>query len=92
MECNQAYESHYKTPFRIHHAEYPYPEDSSPSQSEPPVTIPVKAEQLENCPSSPNTMMSSSTTTTGQSSPLSVAGSHEYSEVGGKYYIYIYHL
>lgn len=89
VECNQAYESHYKTPFKVHHADYPCIEDSSnstqsSSQSNSPVMAQVKSEQLENC-SSPSTVMLSSAATTRQSSPLSMisgqdGGSHH--EVG----------
>ena len=88
VECNEAYESHYKTPFKIHHAEYPHPEDHTPPQpaiqSESLVTAQVKTEQLDSC-TSPSTIMSSPAATTRQSSPLSVASSHDgssYSEVG----------
>ena len=88
MECNEAYESHYRTPFKVPHADYPYPEEPSPPQpaiqSESFVTAQVKTEQLDNC-ASPSTIMSSPAATTRQSSPLSVASSHDgssYSEVG----------
>lgn len=95
VECNQAYESHYKTPFKIHHAEYPYPEDSnnpsqSSSQTDLPVAAQVKTEQLETC-SSPSTVMPLSAATTRQSSPLSIMSSQDGSsltEVGN----YAFHL
>ena len=95
VECNQAYESHYKTPFEVHHAEYPYPEGSSPSQSsvqsESLVTAQVKTEQLENCSSPSSTVVSSSAATTRQSSPLSIVSGQDgnsYPEVGKIYLLF----
>ena len=71
MECNTAYESHYKTPFKVPHADDPLAGDTSPSQlssqSNSPAASQLKSETTSSC-GSPDPLPLSSTATT----PLSV--------------------
>jgi len=72
VECNTAYESHYKTPFKVAHADDPLAGDSSPSsllssQSNSPAASHVKSETTSSC-GSPDPLPLSSAAST----PLSV--------------------